>query len=66
MHPKQTIMSNFCLFNPEHEIALASNLMNFTAPKAGRMLRADLGFLPSSRSRHCCIFSESCSECFRG
>lgn len=46
MHPKQTIMSNFCLFNPEHEIALASNLMNFTAPKAGRMLRADLGFLP--------------------
>ena len=47
MHPKQTIMSNFCLFNPEHEIALASNLMNFTAPKAGRMLRADLGFLAS-------------------
>ena len=45
MHPKQTIMSNFCLFNPEHEIALASNLMNFTAPKAGRMLRAGLGFL---------------------
>ena len=34
------------IFNPEHDIALASNLANFTAPHAGRQLRADLGFLP--------------------
>ena len=35
------------IFNPEHDIALASNLANFTAPHAGRLLRADLGFLPA-------------------
>ena len=35
------------IFNPEHDIALASNLSNFTAPHAGRQLRADLGFLPA-------------------
>ena len=35
------------IFNPEHDIALASNLANFTAPHAGRQLRADLGFLPA-------------------
>ena len=35
------------IFNPEHDIALASNLSNFTAPKAGRQLRHDLGFLPA-------------------
>ena len=35
------------LFNPEHDLALASNLANFTAPHAGRQLRADLGFLPA-------------------
>lgn len=34
------------IFNPEHDIALASNLANFTAPHAGRQLRNDLGFLP--------------------
>ena len=34
-------------FNPEHDIALASNLSNFTAPHAGRQLRYDLGFLPA-------------------
>lgn len=39
-------MSTFRIFNPEHEIALASNLMHFTAPKAGRVLRADVGYLP--------------------
>ncbi|MBQ7420342.1 MAG: hypothetical protein IJV17_06370 [Prevotella sp.] len=33
------------IFNPEHDIALACNLSNFTAPHAGRQLRADLGFL---------------------
>ena len=35
------------IFNPEHDIALASGLANFTAPHAGRQLRADLGFLPT-------------------
>lgn len=35
------------IFNPEHDIALASNLANFTAPHAGRQLRHDLGFLPA-------------------
>lgn len=34
------------IFNPEHDIALASNLAHFTAPHAGRQLRRDLGFLP--------------------
>ena len=35
------------IFNPEHDIALATNLSNFTAPHAGRQLRNDLGFLPA-------------------
>ena len=35
------------IFNPEHDIALAANLANFTAPHAGRQLRADLDFLPA-------------------
>ncbi len=35
------------IFNPEHDIALAANLANFTAPHAGRQLRNDLGFLPA-------------------
>lgn len=35
------------IFNAEHDIALASNLDNFTAPHAGRCLRHDLGFLPA-------------------
>ena len=35
------------LFNPEHDIALATNVARFTAPHAGRQLRADLGFLPA-------------------
>ena len=40
-------MGKIHLFNPEHDIALASNLSNFTSPHAGRQLRADLGFLPA-------------------
>lgn len=40
------------VFNPEHDIALASNLSNFTAPHAGRQLRADLGFLPALWARN--------------
>ena len=35
------------VFNPEHDLALAANLSNFTAPHAGRQLRADLGFVPA-------------------
>ena len=35
------------LFNPEHDIALAANLKNFTAPHAGRQLRYDMGYLPA-------------------
>lgn len=35
------------IFNPDHDIALASNLDNFTAPHAGRQLRHDLGWLPA-------------------
>ena len=35
------------IFNPEHDIALASGLSNFTAPHAGRRMRHDLGYLPA-------------------
>lgn len=35
------------IFNPEHDLALASNVGNFTAPHAARMLKAGLGFLPA-------------------
>ena len=38
-------MATLYVFNPEHDLALASNLSNFTAPHAGRKLRADLGYL---------------------
>ena len=44
---KLRIMAILHVFNPEHDIALAANLSNFTAPHAGRQLRADLGFLPA-------------------
>ena len=40
-------MATLHIFNPEHDIALAANLSNFTAPHAGRLLRNDLGFLPA-------------------
>lgn len=40
-------MATLHIFNPEHDIALASDLANFTAPHAGRQLRADMGFLPA-------------------
>lgn len=40
-------MMKLHVFNPEHDLALAANLANFTAPHAGRQLRADLGFLPA-------------------
>ncbi len=35
------------IFNPEHDMALASGLVNFTPPRAGRLLRHDLSFLPA-------------------
>ena len=35
------------LFNPEHDMALAAGLANFTPPRAGRLLRHDLSFLPA-------------------
>ena len=35
------------IFNPDHDLALASGLENFTAPHAGRQLRHDLSWLPA-------------------
>ena len=35
------------IFNPDHDLALAANLPRFTAPHAGRQLRADLSFIPA-------------------
>lgn len=40
-------MAKLHIFNPEHDLALASGLANFTSPHAGRQLRADLGYLPA-------------------
>ena len=40
-------MATLHIFNPEHDIALASNLSNFTSPHAGRQLRHDLGYIPA-------------------
>lgn len=35
------------IFNPEHDLALAANLKQFTAPHVGRQLRSDLAFIPA-------------------
>lgn len=35
------------IFNPEHDLALAANQSNYTAPHAGRQLRNDLSFIPA-------------------
>ena len=35
------------VFNPEHDMALASNLLHFTPPRAACLIRRNLGFLPS-------------------
>ena len=40
-------MAKLYVFNPEHDLALAANLSNFTAPLAGRKMRHDLGFIPA-------------------
>lgn len=45
--PLPSKMAVLQIFNPEHDIALAANLSNFTAPHAGRQLRHDLGYLPA-------------------
>lgn len=37
---------NLHIFNPEHDIALASNLAIFTPPLAGRRFRSELSHLP--------------------
>ena len=40
-------MMTLHVFNPEHDLALAAHLANYTAPHAGRQLRADLGYIPA-------------------
>ena len=40
-------MTTLHIFNPEHDLALASGLSNYTAPHAGRQLRYDLGWIPA-------------------
>ena len=35
------------VFNPEHDLALAANILRFTPPKAARVLRESLDFLPA-------------------
>jgi hypothetical protein len=39
-------MAKLHVFNPEHDIALASHQWQFTSPRAGRQLREDLCWLP--------------------
>ena len=39
-------MGKLHVFNPEHDIALASHQWQFTSPRAGRQLREDLCWLP--------------------
>lgn len=43
------------IFNPDHDLALASNQKRFTAPHAGRKLRSDLSFFPALWSEDCDI-----------
>ena len=40
-------MAKLYVFNPEHDLALAANLSNFTSPLAGRKMRHDLGYIPA-------------------
>lgn len=54
------------IFNPEHDIALASNLEHFTAPHAGRELRNDLGVLPALWAKpdeYVLVDDKSSAEC---
>ncbi len=41
----QTTCMTLHVFNPEHDIALAQNTINFTAPQAAKCLRKDIGFI---------------------
>jgi hypothetical protein len=51
------------LFNPEHDLALAANLSNFTSPHAGRQLRADLGYLPAIwAAKDDCVLVDNAEE----
>lgn len=40
------------IFNPEHEMALASNLSNYTATHVGRQIRNDLAYIPAIWAEH--------------
>ena len=40
-------MMTLHVFNPEHDLALAANLNNFTSPRAWRLLRREYGYLPA-------------------
>ena len=54
------------IFNPEHDIALAANLSNFTAPHAGRRLRHDLGYLPAIWAEEGYVLVEDIDDAQRG
>ena len=54
------------IFNPEHDIALAANLSNFTAPHAGRRLRHDLGYLPAIWAEGGYVLVEDIDDAQRG
>ena len=54
------------IFNPEHDIALATNLSNFTAPHAGRRLRHDLGYLPAIWAEDGYVLVEDIEDAQRG
>ncbi len=54
------------IFNPEHDIALAANLSNFTAPHAGRRLRHDLGYLPAIWAEDGYVLVEDVADAKRG
>ena len=50
------------VFNPDHDIALAVNMEQFTEPNAARELRADLGYV-SLQSR---LYSGIAQRCTVG
>lgn len=37
----------FHIFNPDHDIALAMNIIRFSSPRAARLMRRDLDFIPA-------------------
>lgn len=40
------VKGNLCIFNPEHDLALASGDANYMAPASARQMAADLALLP--------------------